>query len=74
MVGMSALGRLPTANCARARSRVVGTIRFLRSCLTDRISAAKALRDGRRAANSTKDKARRPAQIARLWQLQMLVS
>ena len=34
--------------------------------LTDRISAAKALRDGRRAAYPAKDKARRPAQIARL--------
>jgi hypothetical protein len=32
--------------------------------LTDRISAAKALRDGRRAANSIKDKARRPEQIS----------
>ena len=41
--------------------------------LTDRISAARALRGRRRAADSSKDKARRRPQIARLWQLQMLV-
>jgi hypothetical protein len=45
----------------------------IRVHLTDRISAAKALRGRRRAANPTKDKARRRPQIARLWQLQMLV-
>ena len=41
--------------------------------LTDRISAAKALRDGRRAACPAKDKARRPAHEARPRQLQMLI-
>jgi hypothetical protein len=41
--------------------------------LTDRISAARALRSSRRAAPRVKYKARRLTQIARPRQLQMLV-
>ena len=41
--------------------------------LTDRISAARALRGSRRAAFLAKDKARRLTQVARPRQLQMLV-
>jgi len=45
------------------QSGAAGCLKLIRHSLTDRISAAKALRDGRRAAYIAKDKARRPEQV-----------